>query len=149
MLVMNAVLPGMWERKAGRILNICSAAGRVSTPHISAYGVGKCAEIKLTEHVDNESKVHQVRAFAIHPGRIITDMFREMKRSPEARRWTRPLIDQFATISTPASAKALRRCTMLATKIAAGDYDILAGRYLDFADDLDVLVRAARRRPRR
>lgn len=34
----------------------------------------------------------------------------------------------------------MQRCVEIAAQIAAGRHDVLAGRYIDFADDLDALA---------
>jgi hypothetical protein len=41
----------------------------------------------------------------------------------------------------------LRRCAETSALIAAGRYDVLAGRYIDFAEDLDALARQVAREP--
>jgi len=140
MLFMSAVLPGMRARKAGRILNICSIGGILTSPNISAYGVGKCAEIRLTEYVDAEGKEDGVRAFAVQPGTIITDMAHETLNSPVAQRYLPWMIDLLSKISKENSDKELQRCATISAQIAAGKHDALAGRYVDFAHDLAALA---------
>jgi NAD(P)-dependent dehydrogenase (short-subunit alcohol dehydrogenase family) len=145
MLFMSAVVPGMWQRRSGRILNICSIGGTLKSPNISAYGVGKCAEIRLTEYVDGEGIEHGVRAFAIQPGTIITDLAQETIDSPVAQKYLPWMIEMLGKISPENSAKEMARCAELAAQISAGKYDVLAGRYIDFADDLDALARQVER----
>lgn len=140
LLFMSAVLPGMTARRAGRILNICSVGGLLTTPALSAYGVGKCAEIRLTEHVDLEAQEHGVRAFAIQPGTIVTELAQSTMSSPDAQRWVPGMIDLLGKITEEESARSMRRCADLAVQIAAGKYDLLAGRYIDFDSDLDALA---------
>jgi predicted SnoaL-like aldol condensation-catalyzing enzyme len=147
MLFMSAVLPGMKERKAGRILNICSIGGVLKSPNISAYGVGKCAEIALTERVDVEGKEYGVRAFPVQPGTILTDMARETMNDPAAQRYTPWMLDMLRKLTPEQSARDMQRCTEYAAQIAAGKYDVLAGRYLDFGNDLDALARQAINQP--
>ena len=145
MLFMSAVLPGMYARKAGRVLNICSIGGILKSPNISAYGVGKCAQIRLTEYVDGEARQHGVRAFAVQPGTIITDLAQETIHSPVAQRYLPWMIEMLNGISPEQSAHDMQRCTEIAAQIAAGRYDALSGRYIDFADDLAALAREAER----
>jgi NAD(P)-dependent dehydrogenase (short-subunit alcohol dehydrogenase family) len=82
LLTMSAVIPGMRQAGGGRIINIVSSAGTVPIPHLSAYAVGKCAAIRLTETVDLEQRGSGIRAFALQPGTIVTDMARSTMAAP-------------------------------------------------------------------
>jgi NAD(P)-dependent dehydrogenase (short-subunit alcohol dehydrogenase family) len=141
MLFMSAVVPRMRGRKTGRILNICSIGGILKSPNISAYGVGKCAEIRLTEYVDAEAKEDGVRAFAVMPGTIITELALETINSPVAQKYLPWMIEMLTQLDEKESNRQLQRCVELTVQIAAGRYDALAGRYIDFAEDLDELAR--------
>ncbi|MGH8247612.1 MAG: SDR family NAD(P)-dependent oxidoreductase, partial [Gammaproteobacteria bacterium] len=44
LLFMRAVLPGMKQRRAGRIINVSAYGGTVVAPCLSAYCVGKAAQ---------------------------------------------------------------------------------------------------------
>ncbi|RJP30041.1 MAG: SDR family oxidoreductase [Actinobacteria bacterium] len=55
--VMNgcrAVLPHMVERNAGRIVNICSDAGRVGEPTLAAYSAAKAGVVGFTKAIAKE-----------------------------------------------------------------------------------------------
>jgi NAD(P)-dependent dehydrogenase (short-subunit alcohol dehydrogenase family) len=143
LLTMNGVIPGMQHAGGGRIINIVSSAGLQAIPHLSAYAVGKCAAIRLTETVDLEQRAHGIRAFALQPGTIITDMARSTMGSADAQRWIPEGIAMLATRSPAESAADLARCTDVVAALATGRYDALAGRYLDIAWDLDARAREA------
>ncbi len=143
LLTMGALIPGMRQAGGGRIVNIVSSAGTIPIPHLSAYAVGKCAAIRLTEIVDLEHRSSGVRAFALHPGTIITDMARSTMSSPAAMRWIPDGIAMLNARSPQESAADLARCTDVVAALAAGRYDALAGRYLDIGWDLEVLARQA------
>ena len=143
LLFMNAVLPGMRARQSGRIINICSRGGVEIAAGLSAYCVAKAAQIRLTEHVDAENRAHGIRAFAIQPGTIITDMAHESMADPEAQKWTPFLVAGLKSLLHEDPAAGLRRAGELAVALASGRYDMLAGRYLDIAWDLDALAREA------
>lgn len=133
-LFMNAVIPQMRRRRSGRVINIVSNAGLQPVPHLSAYAVSKSTLTRLTETVDLELRSSSVRAFAVNPGNITTDMARATLASPEAQRW---LAEGLAIIGnqTPAqSAADLERCCEVVLALAAGIHDELAGRYLDIRD---------------
>lgn len=61
-------LPGMIERKWGRIINISSTAGNVGAPMSPAYCASKAAVLGLTRAVALEGAPHGVTANAICPG---------------------------------------------------------------------------------
>lgn len=141
LLFMSAVIPEMRTRGGGRIINIVSRAALDPVPHLSAYAVGKCAATRLTETVDLENKDHGVRAFALHPGTILTDMARDTLTSPEAHRWIGDGIAFLRGRRAQDSAADLARCCDVVAACAAGWYDALAGRYLDINWDLDTKSR--------
>ena len=87
---MSAVLPGMIERRAGRIsVNIPSPR---CPPDPSAYIVGKTAQNRLAELVANEVKEYGVKTFALDPGSIMTEMADETMGSPDAQRWVPQMV---------------------------------------------------------
>lgn len=50
----HAVLPQMMERRSGRILNICSDAGRVGEPMLAAYSAAKAGVVGFTKAIAKE-----------------------------------------------------------------------------------------------
>jgi NAD(P)-dependent dehydrogenase (short-subunit alcohol dehydrogenase family) len=71
---MRAVLPGMVERRSGRILNIASTAGKTGFQYTSAYCAAKHAVVGLTRAVALEVAAKGVTVNAICPGWLDTDM---------------------------------------------------------------------------
>ena len=75
--VTHAVLPGMLERRWGRLVNLGSDAGRVGSSLESVYAGAKGAVIAFTKTIARESARAGVTANVVCPG-------------PTARRcWTR------------------------------------------------------------
>jgi NAD(P)-dependent dehydrogenase (short-subunit alcohol dehydrogenase family) len=142
-LFMNAVIPSMRRRHFGRIINVVSNAGLQPIPHLSAYAVSKNTLTRLTETVDLEVRADSVRAFALNPGNITTDMARGTLASPEAQRWLGDGLAMIRDRTAEASAADLARCCDVVSALAGGKYDALGGRYLDIGDDLDTLARGA------
>lgn len=147
LLTMSEVIPHMQKVGGGRIINVVSSAGIRPVPHLSAYAVGKCAAIRLTETIDLEQRASGIRAFAIQPGTIVTDMAHSTMSSPEAARWIPEGVAMLNGRTAQDSAVDLARCTQIVVALAAGRYDALSGRYLDVTWDLDTLEREAGKSP--
>lgn len=67
-------LPGMIERKWGRIINIATTAASVSAPGFGAYSASKAGVVGLTRAVALEGAPHGVTCNAISPGWVETEM---------------------------------------------------------------------------
>ncbi len=74
----RAALPGMLARGAGVIVNVSSGAGRTGIPELAAYCASKFAVNGFTEALAEEVGPRGVRVFAVCPGRVATDMQREV-----------------------------------------------------------------------
>lgn len=64
----QAAVVSMQERRRGKIINIASAAGAVSSPGIGAYGVSKAGLIHLTRQLAAEQGPYNIQVNAIAPG---------------------------------------------------------------------------------
>lgn len=73
-LCMRSVLPGMFERQRGRVINIASTAGKTGFLYTSAYCAAKHAVLGLTRAVALEAARRGVTVNAICPGWLDTDM---------------------------------------------------------------------------
>jgi NADP-dependent 3-hydroxy acid dehydrogenase YdfG len=69
-----AVLPGMQERRFGRVINISSEAGVAIVPGLAAYCVSKHALGALTEVIQDANHDNGIKAWVICPGFVDTDM---------------------------------------------------------------------------
>lgn len=142
-LCARAVLRGMVERGQGRIINVASRGGTVARPFRSAYACSKAALIRLTEciAVEAERLAPAVRAFAIHPGTVLTPMNEGHLTNPDVARWLPEAAGWVHAMRGKSPAPAIR----LVLFLASGAGDALSGRYFDAeTDDLaDLSHRAA------
>jgi NAD(P)-dependent dehydrogenase (short-subunit alcohol dehydrogenase family) len=75
--LIQAVLPGMRERRTGHIINLSSnVTGRMPAGY-GAYTVSKSALETLTRILSKEEGANGIRVNAVAPGPIRTDMLRE------------------------------------------------------------------------
>ena len=72
--VCRAVVPGMKERRKGRIVNIASGAGLAGGALASPYHASKHAVVGLTRSLARELAPHQVAVNAVCPGYVDSPM---------------------------------------------------------------------------
>jgi NAD(P)-dependent dehydrogenase (short-subunit alcohol dehydrogenase family) len=71
--MIKAVLPGMRQRRSGRILNITSMGGIITLPGVSYYNGSKFALEGISESLDKEVRDLGIRVTAVAPGAFRTD----------------------------------------------------------------------------
>jgi NAD(P)-dependent dehydrogenase (short-subunit alcohol dehydrogenase family) len=76
-LCLRAFLPGMLERRWGRVVNVASVAGLSADRYMGAYAASKHALMGLTRAAAAESAEHGVTINAVCPGYLATDMTKE------------------------------------------------------------------------
>lgn len=83
--MMQAVLPGMRERRRGHIINVTSMGGFITMPGISFYCGSKFALEGLSEALGKEVARFGIRVTALAPGQFRTDWAgRSMERTPRS-----------------------------------------------------------------
>jgi NAD(P)-dependent dehydrogenase (short-subunit alcohol dehydrogenase family) len=126
-LCAGAVIPGMLERGAGRIVITGSGASYLPGSTTTAYSASKAAVGRYAETLNNELE-GRIPVFLFSPGLVRTDMTSWL---PEDAPWTAPEL-----------------APELIRKLASGAYDALAGRYLhaehDNVDDLLARIESVR-----
>jgi NAD(P)-dependent dehydrogenase (short-subunit alcohol dehydrogenase family) len=80
-LVCRALVPGMIERRRGRIVNIASVAGKEGNPNASHYSASKAGLIALTKSLAKELAPHGVLVNAITPAAARTAIFEQMTQA--------------------------------------------------------------------
>jgi len=136
MLCARSVLPGMIARRRGRIVNMASAVGLRAFPYNSTYACSKAALVRLTDSLQQETAQHGVMVFATSPGLVRTSMTDTLGSSEAARRWTPAFCPDHPDYKKLAWAPP-ERIADLCVRLARGDGDALAGRFIHVLYDFD------------
>ncbi len=143
-LCIRAVLPGMIARGGGRIITVASRAGEQARPFVSAYGIAKTAQLRLTETLAAEAGRHGVRAFVLHPGFVDTQFADDALGRADARRWVPEFIQRLTELKqNPSIGTPVTKVATLCVFLASGRGDALSGRYLTVDDDVEELAHHA------
>jgi NAD(P)-dependent dehydrogenase (short-subunit alcohol dehydrogenase family) len=131
----RVVAPAMLARGKGRIVNLVGGGTGNSFPNGSGYASSKAAIMRFTECLNDTTSAAGVLAFAVDPGLVRTSMT-ELQLISEAGRTYLPNIQQLFDdgVNIPPS-----RAATLIADIAAGRFDVLAGRLLRAVDDRELL----------
>jgi len=132
LLFSSAVLPGMLAGGGGRIINVASRAAIMFQPGLSAYVVGKSAQVNWAAHLDAETRGQGVRVFAIQPGDAPTAFAHDTLGNAGARKHLGGMVDTLRQwVADVDPAPVLAKCGEKVAELAAGRWDGLAGRYID------------------
>jgi NAD(P)-dependent dehydrogenase (short-subunit alcohol dehydrogenase family) len=137
--VARAVLPAMIERRAGRLVNVYGNLGDRDGRYASAYACGKAVALRLTDHLDAETREHGVLVFALHPGLVLTQMTRHLAEDDEANRW----LPRFRDLREDRYASPVQAAEMVVA-IGAGRLDHLSGRLVWAGEHVEDLEGAER-----
>jgi 3-oxoacyl-[acyl-carrier protein] reductase len=122
--VARAVIPGMIDRRQGRILNTGSGSGYLPGQRTTAYGASKAALYRFGEGLALQLEPYGIAVFTFSPGLVKTEM---TSRFPENAPWTPPEL-----------------APRLVRVLASGRADKLTGRYIHAEhDDIEDLIRRA------
>ena len=136
----RAVLPGMVQRGAGRVIIISSGSALGATPYTSPYRVSKAALLRLAEIMALEVKDHGISVFAIHPGVIDSTILDSAARTAEGRKW----VPHFARMVESGSVfTGTEPCAECCAFLASGAADALTGRYVSATEDYRALAARA------
>ena len=80
-LTCREVLPEMMLRRAGRIINVGSSAGRRGYVEQGAYCASKHALAGLTKVLSLEGQPYGIRVNMLSPGGVLTELSRELRSS--------------------------------------------------------------------
>jgi 3-oxoacyl-[acyl-carrier protein] reductase len=134
----QAVLPGMVERRRGRIINVGSGGGLFAVPYDTGYSTTKAALIRLTEGISIETEEYGVSIWVIHPGVVHTGMSDTVMNSSEGQKWLPRYREALERGRTPVEL-ASELCNFL----ASGAADALSGRFISVNDEFRDMARRA------
>jgi NAD(P)-dependent dehydrogenase (short-subunit alcohol dehydrogenase family) len=77
-LMCRAVLPGMKQRRAGKIVQLSGGGATNPLPNLSAYAASKAAIVRFVETLAEEVKQYNIDVNAIAPGALNTRMLAEV-----------------------------------------------------------------------
>jgi acetoacetyl-CoA reductase len=117
----RCVVPGMRDRRFGRIINIASISAESPTYGESAYGASKAGMIGFTKGLALENARLNITANAIAPGYIDTDML-----APAPKEWLNERIER-TPVQRLGRAEDIGRCVVF---LAAEDADFITGSVL-------------------
>jgi 3-oxoacyl-[acyl-carrier protein] reductase len=114
-LCAKAVLPGMKQRRWGRIINLSSIGGRGGVVLLSAsYAAAKAAILGFTRHLALETARSGITVNAVAPGTTATERFRALRTPAE----TEALI-QRVPIGRVAEPSEIAQCVLFLASDAA------------------------------
>ncbi|MEV7774162.1 SDR family oxidoreductase [Kitasatospora sp. NPDC086791] len=127
--LLRCVLPGMVDRRGGRVINLNSGFALRPDGNYTAYATSKGALLQLSDNMADSLARHGVVVLDISPGAVATDMTAGMPMFKDTKTWG----------SIP--------CMVAVTADAArGRFDGLHGRFVHAGlDDLAELVERAER----
>ena len=96
----KAVLPGMMERRSGKIINICSMMSELGRETVSAYAAAKGGLKMLTRNIASEYGAYNIQCNGIGPGYIATPQTAPLRERQEDG--SRHPFDAFIVAKTPA-----------------------------------------------
>ncbi len=118
-IVSKAVLPDMMEKRAGKIINICSMTSEQGRETVSAYAAAKGGLKMLTRNIASEYGQYNIQCNGMGPGYIATPQTAPL-REPQADGSMHPF-DSFIRAKTPAgrwgeAEDMVGPCVFLASK---------------------------------
>ena len=145
MYMIHTFVPAMVEAGGGRYLVITSGAGVRIATHVNGYGIAKSTQIRIVQYLAREGAEAGIKAFACHPGDVLTGISDLTMADPDAQRYAPGFVDRLNSrkAAHEDGTEGLEACAAMCVKLGSGRYDALSGRYLTPTDDYDAMVAEA------
>jgi NAD(P)-dependent dehydrogenase (short-subunit alcohol dehydrogenase family) len=125
-LGMRAVLPGMVQRRHGKICNVASTAAHIGLRDAAAYCASKGAVLALTRQAGVQYAPFNVQINSVSPGTTMTGLQRDVTEAQRGVFRTLTPIDRFAE-PEEVSAAILFLCSRGSSFITASDLSVDGG----------------------
>ena len=125
-LGMRAVLPGMLERRSGKICNVASTAAHIGLRDAAAYCASKGAVLALTRQAGVQYASQNVQINSVSPGTTMTGLQRDVTEQQRAAFLPLTPIGRFADAAEVAGA-ILFLCSPDSSFIAGADIGVDGG----------------------
>ena len=135
-MLSRAVLPGMIERRRGRIVNVLGSSSYLASPYNSAYTTSKAALYSLTRSLAAATQEYGIGVFNYGPGLVRTELTEYMAGPDMPRPAAEVMAAALETdlrIEPEVSAEGV-------VYIASGKADAASGRYLDVRWGIEEMV---------
>lgn len=129
----RAVLPGMIERRSGKIIVIVSDGAALSRPNFSAYAASKAALVRFAECLADEVRDQNVQVNCMIPGDTYTHMTDQILSVGEERAGIREYDEARQVRIT--GGLAPEKQIQLALFLASERSNHISGKLLHVADD--------------
>lgn len=106
-LCSRAVLPGMIERKFGRIINVASQLAYKGAPEMAHYAAAKAGVLLFTRSLAYEVAADNITVNAIAPGPIDTELYRAIPEAWRRRKMSEVPLGRPGTVDEIAPAALL------------------------------------------
>ncbi len=83
----RAVLPGMIDRRAGKIIVLSGGGAATARPNFSAYSTAKAALARFVETLAEEVRDHNIQVNSMNPGGTYTSMTDEILHAGDRAGW--------------------------------------------------------------
>ena len=128
----RAVLPGMIERRGGKIIVLSGGGATSARPNFSAYSTAKAALARFVETVAEEVREHNIQVNAMNPGGTYTSMTDGILHAANARAGRKPRMP--CRCGRP-EAFLPERQIQLALFLASEQSNHISGKLLHVNDD--------------
>ncbi len=127
-LMARAVVPGMKDRRRGKIIQLSGGGATSPMPRVTAYAVSKAAVVRFAESLAEELREFNIDVNAIAPGALNTRMLDEVLAAGPAR-VGQAFFDR-SQLQRQSGGEGLERGAELAVFLASSASDNITGKLI-------------------